>query len=90
MISRIFKGERRRPAGIFKEPWASCPPLLTPARHPRVLRAKSLAARVPVQNGYKPSPFFLSLDSYRLASCPDAARSADALKKDDLTANECE
>jgi len=36
MISRIFKGERRRPAGIFKEPWASCPPLLTHARHPRV------------------------------------------------------
>jgi hypothetical protein len=36
MISRIFKGERGRTAGIFKEPWASCPPLLTPARHPRV------------------------------------------------------
>jgi hypothetical protein len=32
----------------------------------------------------------LFLDSYRLASCTDAARSADALKKDDLTANECE
>ena len=51
-----------------------------PARS--TLRAKSLAARVPIQNGYKSSPFFLSLDSYRLASCPDAARGADALKKD--------
>ena len=51
-----------------------------PARS--TLRAKSFAARVPIQNGYKSSPFFLSLDSYRLASCPDAARGADALKKD--------
>ena len=83
MISRLFKEAwAARPCiqgavGILPTSFDSRAP---PARS--TLRAKSFAARVPIQNGYKSSPFFLSLDSYRLASCPDAARGADALKKD--------
>jgi hypothetical protein len=57
-----------------------------PARS--ALRATSLAAPAPVQNGYKPSPFFLRLDS--LIGRAMRPRSADYFRKIGSTANQRE